>query len=93
MPDSDVAKASNGAGEAGLGPRPFPPDPPRAPRLDSPSRVRHELARTYRRAASGQVDWAVACKAGYLLSLLHRMLDTAELSDLAERVAALEART
>jgi hypothetical protein len=54
--------------------------------------VRAELARCYRRAAAGLVDWPTACRAGYLLSTLHKMLEAAELRDLAERVALLEAR-
>jgi hypothetical protein len=54
--------------------------------------VRAELARVYRRAAAGLLDWPTACRAGYLLSLLHRMLEAGELRELADRVAALEAR-
>lgn len=71
--------------------RPLPPAP-RTPRLDTADRVRAELARCYRRAAAGLVDWPTACRAGYLLSTLHKMLEAAELRDLAERVALLEAR-
>ena len=67
------------------------PRAPRTPRLDSPDRVRAELARVYRRAAAGLLDWPTACRAGYLLSLLHRMLDAAELRELAARVERLEA--
>ena len=73
------------------GPKPLPPAP-RTPRLDSPDRVRAELARCYRRAAAGLVDWPTACRAGYLLSLLHRMLTGAELAELAARVERLETR-
>ena len=70
--------------------RPLPPAP-RTPRLDTPDRVRAELARVYRRAAAGLVDWPTACRAGYLLSLLHKMLTGAELAELAARVERLEA--
>ena len=76
--------------EAGSGLNPLPPAP-RAPRLDTPDRVRAELARCYRRAAAGLVDWPTACRAGYLLHLMHKMLGDAELERLAERVARLEA--
>ena len=75
---------------AGSGLTPLPPAP-RTPRLDSHDRVRGELARCYRRAAAGLVDWPTACRAGYLLSLLHKMLADASLADLASRIEVLEA--
>ena len=70
---------------------PLPPAP-RTPRLDTPDRVRGELARCYRRAAAGLIDWPTACRAGYLLGLLHRMLVDGALDELAGRITALEAR-
>lgn len=89
MLTEEPAEKSSEAAGSDLAPL---PRAPRTPRLDSGDRVRAEVARVYRRAAAGLVDWPTACRAGYLLSLLHRMLDGAALDQLAERVAALEAR-
>lgn len=92
MTNGEGIGTSNGAADStGPGLTPLPPAP-RSPRLDNAIRVRIEVARVYRRAAAGLIDWQTATRATSVLFTIHRMLDTAELSDLAERVAALEAR-
>lgn len=85
MSDLNENKPSVGLGSAGR------PLPPRTPRLDTGDRVRCELARIYRLARAGHLQWEAATKAAHILFSLHRMLDAATLDQLADRVARLEA--
>lgn len=64
---------------------------PRFPRLNTPGHVQAETARIYRLARSGRLSWGDACRASVILQGLFRMMQAAELAELAARIEALEA--
>lgn len=68
--------------------------PPEAPapvrkrtKLGTVREIRAELARVYRKAKSGEIDTTTATRLAYLLDLMARMIERAELEN---RVEALE---
>ncbi|HCU23924.1 MAG TPA: hypothetical protein DF383_02815 [Deltaproteobacteria bacterium] len=63
------------------------PLPPPKVDLRNPAAVRRELASLYRDARSGKLDPGAATKLGYLLELLRKSFETA---DLQERLELLE---
>jgi hypothetical protein len=68
-----------------------PPTPTlgRVGRLDRVGDIRAEMSRVYRLAARGLIPWADATRAVYVLDRIGRL---AELSEIAERLDALEER-
>jgi hypothetical protein len=66
------------------------PHPPSKIDLRSPAALRRELASLYRDARSGKLDPQAATRLGYLLELLRKAFETA---DLQERLDLLEQAT
>ena len=52
------------------------PTPAKKIRLDSPERVRYELANVYREMRSGQLDTADGSKLAYVLSMMAKMFES-----------------
>ena len=68
---------------------PATPSLPRGPRLHSVGAVQREIAHVYRRARRGEIDPGEACRLGYLLFNLVRVIDS---HDIERRICALERR-
>ena len=84
--DSFVAESADGAATYAK------PPPPRVGRLDTLQRVRLEARALYVSARRGEIPAADASRLGSLLALIASLVRDATLDDLAERIAALEAR-
>ena len=67
------------------------PPPPRVGRLNDLPKCRRELALLYREARHGTLASQDACRLAHIIGLIARMLETAQLTELEQRVQALEA--
>ena len=68
----------------------LPPDAPTPTRkrtkLGNIREIRMELARVYRQAKAGQIDTSMATRLAYMLDLMARMIERAELEERIERL-------
>lgn len=64
-----------------------PPPKRKRTKLGNIREIRAELARVYRQARAGQIDTTTATRIAYLLDLMARMIERAELE---ERIGRLE---
>lgn len=65
---------------------------PSVGRLDTLPRCRKELVRLYREARHGELPPQSATRLAHLVGLIAKLLEVAQLDEIAQRVAALEAR-
>jgi hypothetical protein len=63
---------------------------PQVGRLDTLPRCRREVRKLYVAARQGEITTQDATRLAYLVGLVARMLETADLETLAQRVVAME---
>lgn len=87
LTQSDLNELPNVAEMQVLPPRPTPLI--KRTKLSNVREIRAELARVYRRAKAGEIDTGTATRFAYILDLMSRMIERAELEG---RIEALEDR-